>query len=197
MRMLTYLFPVIMHSSDNITALTNVNAFTGTFIIHSINTGYLMFGWFQWINVNWIIQPSRFNGFPVMFFLLNPMHTMIVWWLQTLKSFGFMRFMSDDNNITIPIRIKNTMILLNRYEHWTQWFQCTILLTLPWFQPRESCELGLLGFGCIRPNPAASHFKQAIPDCRSVPLCAVITRVGRGAAPRPECSTRRSHPCHE
>ena len=51
-------------------------------------------------------------------------------------------------------------------------------------------------------SPAASHFGQAIPDCRSVPgfrwfSCFIFCfTLDRAARLRQECSTRRSHPDH-
>ena len=46
----------------------------------------------------------------------------------------------------------------------------TTNLTLPQLPLRDSCELGLLKPRYKTHGPAASHIKQAIPDCRSVQL---------------------------
>ena len=74
----------------------------------------------------------------------------------------FLAILIDSNDCILMSQFR---CLKNTYN-----LEFIAFLTLPWFQALDSCELGLLGFGCIRPNPAASHFGQAIPDCRSVPV---------------------------
>ena len=47
-------------------------------------------------------------------------------------------------------------------------------LTLPQLPLRDSCELGLLKPRYKTHDPAASHIKQAIPDCRPVQLLVIL-----------------------